>query len=232
LYLNIIPIFIIQNKFLPIPILGIGRDLCIRLHSLGATVIAVSRSPQPLADLQRSCPGTQTISVDLSDWQATRTALKSLPPLDGLVNNAGTAIIKPFNEFSEKDFDDTINVNLKAAFNVSQIAVPLIRPGGSIVNISSLAALSAMPGHATYSISKAGIDGLTRSLALELADRKILTRMGRKNWSDPAKAGPLLARIPMGWFGEVVNSICFLLSDQSSYINGHSLPIEGGYRAN
>jgi L-xylulose reductase len=198
-----------------------------------------------LADLQRSCPGTQTISVDLSDWQATRTALKSLPPLDGLVNNAGTAIIKPFNEFSEKDFDDTINVNLKAAFNVSQIAVPLIRPGGSIVNISSLAALSAMPGHATYSISKAGIDGLTRSLALELADRKIrcnsvnptviLTRMGRENWSDPAKAGPLLARIPMGRFGEVdevVNPICFLLSDQSSYINGHSLPIEGGYRAN
>lgn len=98
--------------------------------------------------------------------------------------------------------------------------------------------------HSVYSASKAAVDSLTKSLALELGPRKIrvnsvnptvvLTQMGRANWSDPAKSGPLLAAIPLRRFAElneVVEPILYLLSDFSSFVNGHAMPIEGGYLA-
>uniref|UniRef100_A0AAG5DUM0 Ketoreductase domain-containing protein n=1 Tax=Anopheles atroparvus TaxID=41427 RepID=A0AAG5DUM0_ANOAO len=223
---------------------GIGNELCRTLDHLGAKVIAVSRSPGPLTELKRDRPGIEIVQVDLSDWNATRLVLGALGKVDGLVNNAAVAIIKPFLELTESDYDSTFNVNVKAAFNVAQVLVPKMEAGASIVNVSSLAGLKAIHGHCAYSMSKAAIDGLTQNLALELGPRKIrvnsvnptviLTRMGRENWSDPAKADPLKAKIPLGRFGEVaevVEPIIYLLSDRSSFINGHSLPIEGGFLA-
>ncbi|KXJ75404.1 hypothetical protein RP20_CCG011793 [Aedes albopictus] len=223
---------------------GIGNELCKTLVKLGAQVIAVSRSPGPLEALKTECPSVEIVQVDLSDWNVTRTALERIDRVDGLVNNAGIAIIKPYDQLTEKDFDDTFNINIKAAFNVCQILIPKMNAGSSIVNLSSLAGLKSFHGHSVYSMTKAAMDSMTKSLALELGERKIrvnsvnstviLTRMGRENWSDPAKAGPLIAKIPAGRFGEVsevVEPIVFLLSDKSAYINGHCLPLEGGYLA-
>lgn len=119
-----------------------------------------------------------------------------------------------------------------------------MRDGGSIVNVSSLASSRAFQGHSAYSISKAGVDMLTKSLSLELGAEGrsirvnsvnptvILTKMGRENWSEPAKAQPLLDKIPMKRFGEVsevIEPIVYLLSDKSSFINGTQMLIEGGY---
>ncbi|XP_065089913.1 L-xylulose reductase [Ochlerotatus camptorhynchus] len=223
---------------------GIGNELCKTLDKIGAKVIAVSRSPGPLAALKKECPSIEIVQVDLSDWVATRTALEKIDRVDGLVNNAGIAIIKSYDELTEKDFDDTFNINIKAAFNVCQILIPKMGPGSSIVNVSSLAGLKSFQGHCVYSMTKAALDSMTKSLALELGPRKIrvnsvnptviLTRMGRENWSDPVKAGPLIAKIPSGRFGEVnevVEPIVYLLSDKSVYINGHCMPLEGGYLA-
>lgn len=108
--------------------------------------------------------------------------------------------------------------------------------------VSSVASSRSFPGHTVYSATKAALDSLTRSLCLELASCKIrvnsvnptvvLTKMGRENWSDPAKSEPLLARIPLNRFcsvQEVVDSIVFLLGPKSSFINGHHLLLEGGY---
>jgi L-xylulose reductase len=135
-------------------------------------------------------------------------------------------------------------MHVLACFNVLQSLLPKLNDGASIVNISSLAGLRAFYGHSVYSASKAGLDALTKSLAVELGPRKIrvnsvnptviLTRMGRENWSEPSKAKPLLSKIPLGRFGEVkevVDPVIYLLSDQSSFINGHCLPIEGGFQA-
>ncbi|XP_055704692.1 L-xylulose reductase [Phlebotomus papatasi] len=224
---------------------GIGNELCKRLSSAGCHVIGVSRSVTPLQDLKRDCPNIETIAVDLSDWKATRRSLDHIKKVDGVVNNAGIAIIKPFEELSEEDFDKTFSINAKAVFNVSQMmASRMPNVGGSIVNVSSLASLRSFQGHCVYSASKAAVDSITRSLALELGPRNIrvnsvnptviLTRMGRENWSDPAKAKPLLDNIPLHRFGEVsevVDAIIYLLSDKSSFMNGHSLPLEGGYCA-
>lgn len=223
---------------------GIGNELCKTLDKMGAKVIAVSRSPGPLEALKKECPSVDIVQVDLSDWVATRTALEKIDRVDGLVNTAGIAIIKFYDELTEKDFDDTFNINIKAAFNVCQILIPKMGPGASIVNVSSLAGLKSFQGHCVYSMTKAAMDSMTKSLALELGPQKIrvnsvnptviLTRMGRENWSDPIKAGPLIAKIPLGRFGEVnevVEPIVYLLSDKSAYMNGHCLPVEGGYLA-
>jgi L-xylulose reductase len=88
--------------FLP----GIGNELCKALYADGAYVIAVSRSPGPLNELKAECPGIETISVDLSVWDDTRKALENVANIDGLVNNAGIAIIKAFEELSQTDFDE------------------------------------------------------------------------------------------------------------------------------
>lgn len=137
-----------------------------------------------------------------------------------------------------------MNVNIKAVFNVTQILSPRFKNGASIVNLSSLAGLRAFPEHSLYHISKAGVDALTRSLALELGSRNIrvnsvnptacMTEMGRAVWSDKEKAESLWSRIPLYRFAEVrevVDPILFFLGNQSSFISGHSLPIEGGFSA-
>lgn len=134
------------------------------------------------------------------------------------------------------------DVNIKAVFRVTQVLLPKLRNGSSIVNVSSIAASRSFAGHTAYSATKAALDSLTRSLALELGERKIrvnsvnptvvLTKMGRDNWSEPEKSGPLLAHIPLHRFCEVheVNdAIGYLLSDKSSFVNGHHINIEGGY---
>lgn len=88
---------------------GIGRDLCERLDALGATVYAISRSVEPLNELKVTNPRINIVPLDLSDWSSSRNELENLfknVKIDGLVNNAGIAICKPFMELSEKDFDE------------------------------------------------------------------------------------------------------------------------------
>ncbi|XP_055386359.1 L-xylulose reductase [Condylostylus longicornis] len=221
---------------------GIGNAICKSLYDLEVNVIAVSRTLQNLELLKQECPKIQVIQVDLNDWNGTRDALCNVNSLDGLVNNAGVAYIKPFSELTEEDFDNTFNVNIKAVFNVTQTLLPSLKNGSSIVNVSSLASSRSFFGHSAYSATKAALDSLTKSLALELGERKIrvnsvnptviMTEMGKANWSSPSKANPVLNHIPLKRFGEVnevVNSVIFLLSDKSSYINGHHLLLEGGY---
>lgn len=136
-----------------------------------------------------------------------------------------------------------MNVNVKAVYNVTQCVLPHIVDGGSIVSLSSLAGLHAFHEHALYSSSKAAVDALTRTLALELGPRRIrvntvcptavMTNMGRAVWTKEKGAG-LLSRIPLNRFGEVkdvTDALVFFLSDSSAYINGHHLPLEGGFRA-
>jgi NAD(P)-dependent dehydrogenase (short-subunit alcohol dehydrogenase family) len=113
---------------------------------------------------------------------------------------------------------------------------------GAIVNISSVANTLAFQDHTTYCISKAGVDQLTRCMAMELGPHKIrtnavapvmtMTPMGRKAWSDPAKSAPMLAAIPLGRFNEpidVANAVAMLLSDEAAMVNGAILPVDGGF---
>ncbi|CAG0899456.1 unnamed protein product [Darwinula stevensoni] len=223
---------------------GIGRAITKQLHILGAQVYAISRTQSDLESLASECPGILTYCLDLSDWKKTEDVVKTLPPLDCLVNNAGVTSLESFLETKAESFERVMKTNVQSVLNVSQVvAKHMIKRGahGSIVNVSSVASTRALNLHTSYCASKAALDSLTRSMALELGPHKIrvnsvnptvvMTDMGKLAWSDPDKSEPILNRIPLGKFVEVedvVNAILFLLSDRSSMINGVHLPIEGG----
>eukprot|EP01117_Protostelium_nocturnum_P008102 TRINITY_DN2886_c0_g1_i3.p1 TRINITY_DN2886_c0_g1~~TRINITY_DN2886_c0_g1_i3.p1 ORF type:complete len:197 (-),score=42.14 TRINITY_DN2886_c0_g1_i3:60-650(-) len=174
-----------------------------------------------------------------------KEAVTKLGAIDLLVNNAAIALLEPFLETSVENFDKTFNVNVRQILVVSQIvAKGMIErgKGGAIVNVSSQASMVALKDHTSYCVSKGALDQLTRSMALELGPYNIrvnsvnptvvLTAMGALGWSDPAKADPMKAKIPLGRFAqprEISTVIVFLLSDQSSMVNGVMLPIDGGF---
>lgn len=224
---------------------GIGKSLALRLAQLGAKVIAVSKTDENLKQLVAENPNIVPVCVDLSDWQATKDAIKPHLPIQYVVNNAAMAILDSFLDVKPEDFDTLFNINVRSIICISQeIARDLIarKLPGSIVNVSSQASAAALRDHSVYCSTKAAVDGLTRVMALELGAHQIrvnsvqptvvLTDMGKIGWSDEKKAAGMLSKIPLNKFAEVedvVEPIIFLLSDKSQMINGVGLPIDGGF---
>jgi L-xylulose reductase len=231
---------------------GIGRGIAAKLHALGATVFAVSQNPANLASLKSEFPNVQTVAVDLGNWEATKEAIGKLPLVDYLVNNAALFQGSSFLDVSEQQFDALCNVNLKGVINVSQIvAKKMIAAGkpGSIVNISSVAGLRAMPACTTYSTLKAGLDQLTKIMALEigphnirvnsvnpgsvLTDMHLQAREQMKKNPDDNAMDVFNARIPGAQkdigIDEVVGVTLFLLSDVAPMITGSLVAVDGAY---
>ena len=224
---------------------GIGRNTAIMLAGRGARVVALSRAQADLDSLAREID-CQTILADLADLPTALAAIRAALPIDLLVNNAGISRLEPFLTTTAENFAAVLAVNLHAPMFVGQlVAADLIARGGrgAIVNVSSIAAAIGLPEHAAYCASKAGLDGLTRVMASELGPHGIrvnavnpavtLTPMGAYGWSDPAKANPMLARMPLGRFleaDEVAEAICWLLDDAARMVTGISLDVDGGFR--
>ncbi|KAK7500871.1 hypothetical protein BaRGS_00007751 [Batillaria attramentaria] len=226
---------------------GIGRDIAKALHNCGADTVALSRTQADLDSLQQECPGIQTVTQDLSDWNKARHVLRGLGHVDLLVNNAGVGQLVSFLECTEELLDTSFGINFKGLFNVSQVVAKEMverKTGGAIVNISGLGSLMAFDQCVVNCTTKAAVDSLTRVMALELGPHKIRvnsvcptlvkTERARPAWSSPMIAGSLLAWIPLGEFPDpedVTNAVLFLLSDKAAMINGTSLPIDGGQLA-
>jgi L-xylulose reductase len=226
---------------------GIGRATVEDLVGRGATVIAISRSPDDLREIEAAF-GCRTITVDLADADKTRAAVREALPVDLLVNCAGTTDLASVLDTKVESFDHIMAVNCRAPLIVAQeYARDLIGrgQGGAIVNVSSVASFVGFADHAAYCASKGALDGLTRVMANELGRKGIrvngvhpvvtLTPMAVKAWSDPAKSEPMLARIPMGRFvqpAEVASVIAYLLSDEAAMVNGIDMPVDGGFLIN
>ncbi|KAJ7372599.1 hypothetical protein OS493_017870 [Desmophyllum pertusum] len=218
------------------------------LVECGAEVIALSRTQADLDSLKTEVPSIHTVCLDLSDIEAASKKVDSLGDIHLLVNNAGIAILGPFEEVKLEDFDKMFSVNVKAPLFIAQVVAKKMiasGSGGSIVNVSSQASMIALKDHTLYSSTKAAMDMFTKSLALELGPHKIrvnavnptvvMTDMGRIGWSDPTKAKPMLDKIPLGRFAEVedvVHAIVYLLSDKANMITGTMLPVDGGRLVN
>jgi NAD(P)-dependent dehydrogenase (short-subunit alcohol dehydrogenase family) len=225
---------------------GIGRATARLMAARGARVVTLSRSADDLRTLEQEI-GCEAHVVDLADASATRAAARAAQPIDLLVNNAGIARLQPFLEMDVEAFDETMAVNVRAAMIVGQAcARSMVERGisGSIVNVSSISAQIGFPLHGAYCASKAGLDALTRVMAVELGPRGIrvnavnptvtLTPMAEKAWSDPEKSSQMLARIPLSRFvqpEEVAQTIAYLLGDEARMINGVSLAVDGGFLA-
>lgn len=229
---------------------GIGRGLTHELVKHGAHVVAVSRTQADLDKLKGELGDKITaITCDIGNWDAVEKALTEdvITGVSGLVNNAAIAKLDKFIDAKPEDFDNHFNINVKAMMHVGQIITRNMikeKRSGSVVNLSSQASQAALENHTIYCATKAGVDHLTRVMALELGPHNIrsnavnptvvLTEMGKVGWSKPEKADPMKAAIPLHRFCEVddvVGPILFLLSDLAGMINGITMPIDGGFLA-
>lgn len=233
---------------------GIGAVTAEVLAEAGADVAVLGRDRAGLAQTQsqvrskgREC---LVIQADLRDAvQARRAAqqvLEDFGVVDILVNNAGVALVASLLEMSQSEWDETLAVNLTAAFVVSQVLAPkMIEQGrGKVINVSSQAGVVAIAGHGAYAASKGGLNMLTKVMAAEwgpyniqcnaVAPTVIATPMGDRIWGDPANAMPMLEKIPLRRFGqpvEVADLILFLASSAADLITGETILIDGGYTA-
>lgn len=223
---------------------GIGRDIAILLRELGAHVIALSRTQDDLDALKAEID-CETIAVDLADADAARRAAEQAGAIDLLVNNAGISILQPLLDTTLDAWNAIFAVNVTAPLIITQVVARgmIARgTGGAVVNISSQASMIAVKDHTAYCSSKGALDQLTRMMALELGPHNIrvnalnptviLTPMGQMAWGDPAKSTPMLARIPLGKFGDprhVAQAVAYLLSDYADMIHGATLPVDGGF---
>jgi len=231
------------------PSLGIGRAVVRRLVDLGAKVVAVGQTQTKLDSLKEEVgERVETICVDLGDWKETRSKLGDIcRKVDLLVNNAAYSSNSPVDEVTEEELSRIIDVNLKAPLNLIGLVAKGMkeRRYGSIVNVSSVAAIAALDEHVSYAASKAALDMITRVSAKELGPFDIRvnsvnptvvwTRMGSEFWGkDEKRKSLMISKIPMGRFVEVkeaVDPIIYLLSGNSSMISGVVLPVDGGFIA-
>jgi NAD(P)-dependent dehydrogenase (short-subunit alcohol dehydrogenase family) len=209
-----------------------------------ADVIAAGRSQEALAAIAKET-GCRTLAFDLARDEEIRAALEGLD-LWGVVNCGGFGgeIATPMDT-DIAIFDKAITINARGALLVTKYAsqsMVRLGKGGAIVNVSSQAALVALPGHISYGSSKAALDNITRCSALELGRYNIrvnsvnptvvMTPISSGHWSQPHVAEPFLKQMPLGrWASEaeIAAPIVFLLSDAASMITGVSLPVDGGF---
>jgi glucose 1-dehydrogenase len=232
---------------------GIGRGIALRLAEDGADVAIVYRKDQHEAeevvhDIEGRNRRGIAIRGDLAivrDMEhAVSEAISRLGQLDILINNAGVEKNAPFWEVTEQDYDAVMNVNLKAAFFVTQAMVRHLRDShraGKIINISSVHEELAFPHFTSYCASKGGVKMITRNLAIELAPLGITvnsvapgaikTPINRALLDDQTKLKSLLNNIPLNRMGEpadVAGAVSFLASSDADYITGASIVIDGG----
>ena len=171
-----------------------------------------------------------------------KNAVEKFGEVDILVNNAGIFPYKPFLEMEESDWDKVLDINLKSVFLVSQAAAKVMKEGGKIVSVSSIASLVGFENLTHYCASKGGINGLTRALALELAPKKInVNAVAPGTISTPGadwesmseeEMKQTLSLIPWGRIGlpeDIANAVAFLASPQSDYITGQIIVVDGGW---
>jgi 3-oxoacyl-[acyl-carrier protein] reductase len=231
---------------------GIGRAIAETLAARGATVVVNYRAGEAAArevcDAIAAAGGTaHAIGFDVADAAAVEAGMKAaidaLGGLEILVNNAGISIDALIMRASAADFDATMATNLRGAFLCSKIAARHLlkaKERGRIVNLSSVVGEQGNPGQSMYAASKAGVIGLTKSLARELAGRGITvnavtpgyiaTDMTAAALTGDAQA-QLLSRIPLGRVGqpqEIAEAVAFLASDAAAYVTGHVMRVNGG----
>lgn len=233
---------------------GIGFEACKVLADAGADIVAVGRDLKGLAEISaliekagRKCvPVEADLSTIEGPQHAARKALEAFGTIDVLVNNAGVALNEPLLDVTLKNWDTTINVNLRAPMLLAQALAPrmIAQRMGKIINVSSQSGVMALQDHGSYGASKGGLNMLTRVMTIEWAKHNIqsntvcptviLTPMGEMVWGKPEKGDPMKAKIPLGRFGkttEVADLILFLSSSASDLITGQDILIDGGFTA-
>jgi 3-oxoacyl-[acyl-carrier protein] reductase len=227
---------------------GIGRAIAESLARCGAFVYAGARATnasETVAAIRAAGAGADLVSLDVTDAASVErmvgTVVEQRGRVDILVNNAGIARDQLMLRMKRDDWDQVLATNLTAAFScVQAVARPMIKQrGGRIISITSVVGQSGNAGQANYAASKAGLIGFTKALARELASRNITVNAVAPGLveTDMTKAiaekasGDWLSQIPLGRIGrpeDVAAAVCFLASDEASYITGQVIAVNGG----
>jgi NAD(P)-dependent dehydrogenase (short-subunit alcohol dehydrogenase family) len=233
---------------------GIGRATAVRFVRAGATVVAAARSEQALNSLRSEVADEDgELKVHLADLKEqsqierlVSSTIEYYGQIDVLVNSAGIIANGTVTDTSLENWDKMMDINLRTVFYLTQLCVPhLEKTGGNVVNVSSVAGTRAFPNVLAYCVSKAALDQLTRCAALELAEKKIrvnavnpgvvITELHKRSGMSETKYGEFLEHSqethPLGRVGEaseVAELICFLASENASWITGATYAIDGG----
>lgn len=231
---------------------GIGLAISRRLLADGFDVLATYRgdaaaAESALAELQAAANGrrVQILAADIATSDGAgltiETAVKDFGRIDALINNAGITRDGLIMRMSETDWDDVLDTNLKGAFLTSKAAIrPMMRQrSGRIVNLTSVVGLVGNAGQANYSAAKAGLVGLTKTLAKEVGSRNITVNAVAPGFIETrltdvlpeANKEMLLKSTPLGRFGtpeDVAGAVSFLVSPDAGFITGHVLTVDGG----
>jgi 3-oxoacyl-[acyl-carrier protein] reductase len=228
---------------------GIGKVIAEDIAKAGATVVCVSRSQSDIDNVANSINENGGIAIaiacDISNGkqyqELAKSVIEKFGSIDILVNNAGVTKDGLIMRMSEDDWDIVINTNLKGAFNGTKAVTRhmMKQRSGRIINISSVVGLIGNAGQANYAASKAGLIGLTKATAKELASREITANCiapgyietdMTKQLSDKIRDA-LIQQIPLGRIGQakdIASIVCFLASDDASYITGQTFTVDGG----
>lgn len=234
---------------------GIGRSIALGLAEAGSDLVLCSRSRDELETVATEARGrgvralvvTCDVSVPEQITAAVDTAIREFGHIDVLINNAGLAIKKPAEDLPLEDWQTIINVNLTGVFLMAQAVGRhmLERGSGSIVNISSIAGKTGLTGSSAYCASKGGVDMLTRTLAVEWADRGVRVNALAPAYTETPLvksitdvrvdfADKVVARTPMKRMAdpeEMVGTAIYLASRASSYVTGEIVMVDGGWTA-
>lgn len=230
---------------------GTGRAIALELAHAGASMVLVARTRSSLEETAAAVEAAGGRALvqpcDVTDSAAMRALLAGLDPLHILVNNAGTNIPRPFTAVSDEELDTLLGLNLRACFVAAQAAAAgMLRRGvpGVILNVTSQMGHVGAAQRSAYCMTKHGLEGLTKAMAVELAPRGIRvnslaptfvdTPLIRRIAEDPGVRNGLLARIPLGRMAserEVALAAVYLCSDAAAMVTGTSLLVDGGWTA-
>ena len=229
---------------------GIGRAVCLKLAACGADVAVnfsgdVGAAETVAGEVRNMGRRATAIRADVADAASVQSMMDKVAGefggVDILVNNAGVNSDGLLVRMKEEDWDRVIAVNLKGTFNCSQAAAKVMmkKRSGNIINVSSVVGITGNAGQANYTAAKAGVIGLTKTCARELASRNIRVNAVAPGFIETEMTAALseelraqvASRIPLGYFGaadDVANCIVFLASDASGYITGQTIVVDGG----
>ena len=230
---------------------GLGRGTAQAIAEAGGNVIAIGRNQSELNSLGKIIKKLRvkyvSFNCDVNNFNRIKRFISKLKKLDILVNNAGTNIPEPFLNVKKSSLETLLNINTKAVFNVAQLCanqiIKLKRKNGSIINISSIFGIVAGKKRTVYSMTKFGVEGLTKGMALDLAKYNIrvnsvcpnLVMTPRtKNFADKKYNKYVKESTPINkvvTVSDVATAVAFLASDASSMITGSSIVIDGGWTA-
>ncbi len=234
---------------------GIGKACSIALAEAGANLIIISRTQKDLDNVSKIIKRYKSKCVsyvcDVSNYNQIKNIINRQKKIDILVNNAGTNIPEHFTKVQKKNMEYLVKVNTMATFNIAQLCTLKMletknrkKIGGSIINMSSQMAHVGGPIRSVYNMTKAGLEGLTKGMAIDLAKKNIrvntvcptfvVTPMTKKFLRSKQFKKETLKKIPMGKFAElsdVATAVAFLASDSSKMITGTSILVDGGWTA-